>query len=382
MQQVIVYDPTASDEASRVRGVGRYLQLLRENFPDWKFINSLKIENFKLKILVNPFINFLQPPVITQHIAEKQIAIIHDLIPLKYPSHFPAGMRGAFNVFRNKQALKYYDTIVTDSEASKRDIVRMLRIPSDRVPVIYPTLPKIFQQVHGSRSTVHSNSSAANSELRTVNYFLYVGDVTWNKNLVNLARAIKQADVTCVFVGKAFGNAGGIQTYIRNSTRGPGASPRSAGTPSIGGERTEGESGTKKWPLNPWLNEFNQFINEAKDDSRFIFPGFVKDEELLSLYKGAIANILVSRDEGFGLSYLEAAACGTPSILSDIPVFHEIAGDTALFVNANDPYSLVEALKLALKSKKKLVSGLKERANNFDQVRFVSEWQKVLGESK
>ena len=51
----------------------------------------------------------------------------------------------------------------------------------------------------------------------------------------------------------------------------------------------------------------------AKDDKRFIFPGFISDDELITLYEQASLNILLSRDEGFGFSYVEAASLGCPS---------------------------------------------------------------------
>ena len=79
-----------------------------------------------------------------KRVAKKQIAVIHDLIPLKYPGHFPAGIRGSINVFLNNLALKNYDLIVTDSAASKKDIVQILKIDESRVKVIYPTLPEVF----------------------------------------------------------------------------------------------------------------------------------------------------------------------------------------------------------------------------------------------
>jgi hypothetical protein len=150
MTQVLCFDPTASDSQSKVRGVGRYLQILKENFPDWTFSNKLQVESYKLQVFLNPFFNFLQPPIWTgldlslqrilsgRRIAKKQIAVIHDLIPLKYPSKFPAGLRGNFNIFLNKLALKNYDLIVTDSEASKKDIVQILKISEEKVKVIYP----------------------------------------------------------------------------------------------------------------------------------------------------------------------------------------------------------------------------------------------------
>ena len=117
MNKVFVYDPTLKDKQSSVRGIGRYLQILKENFADeFEFVSNLSSRIYNPRsIFVNPFFNFLQPPLTFRRIARKQIAVIHDLIPLKYPAHFPAGIKGSIYILSNKLALKNYDLIITDS---------------------------------------------------------------------------------------------------------------------------------------------------------------------------------------------------------------------------------------------------------------------------
>ncbi len=144
-KKIFVYDPTASDKLSAVRGIGRYLQILKETFPGWIFTNNLAMKQWNNEtIFVNPFFNFLQKPVTLKRIAHKQIAVIHDLIPLKYPSHFPVGIKGTIYILLNKLALRNYDLIITDSEASKKDIIEKLKVKNQKVKVIYPCLPKSF----------------------------------------------------------------------------------------------------------------------------------------------------------------------------------------------------------------------------------------------
>ena len=70
-------------------------------------------------------------------------------------------------------------------------------------------------------------------------------------------------------------------------------------------------------------------------DSVAVLP-FVNGEGLAALYRRATIAVLPSESEGFGLPALEALACGTPAVLSDIPVFHEIAGDAATFCRVGD----------------------------------------------
>lgn len=295
---VCVFDPTESDTQSKVRGIGRYLQILKENFPDWTFSNDLSnFQTFKPlnSVFINPFFNFLLTPLVMKRIAHKQIAVIHDLIPLKYPDHFPIGIRGKLNIFLNKLALKNYDRIITDSEASKSDIIKILGIKESKITVIYPCLPKIFI---GKNNALYSILNSP--------FCLYVGDATWNKNLVNLAKALKIINVTCIFVGKVF-------------------------------EKTTSLD-------HPWQKEFKLFLEEIKDDKRFILKGYVSDEDLIGLYKNSQLNILPSRDEGFGFSYFEAASQMCPSVLADINVLHEISDNNAMFANPNDPHALADAI--------------------------------------
>lgn len=68
------------------------------------------------------------------------------------------------------------------------------------------------------------------------------------------------------------------------------------------------------------------------------------DAALAALYTEAVALVLPSRLEGFGLPPLEALAHGTPSVVSDLPALREVLGDAALFVAAGDADALADAL--------------------------------------
>lgn len=334
---VTIYD--VSDPGAKLRGGGRILQILKENFPEARWVNNFDVIGNNDTLLVPSWSPFSRP-LLNKRIARKQYLMIFDVIPLKYPSHFPAGIRGTFNLWRNKRALRYFDKIITISKTSKKDIMQHLNIAEDKIVVVYPTLGKIFltrsviaippkaeEAISKKIATSSRNSGTPRSDIYTkyqilnTKYVLYVGDVNWNKNLVNLAKAIKLADAPCVFVGKVFSE--NTKYEIQNTEN-----------------------------VHPWQQEFKQFLTEVGDDPRFIFAGYVPDEELITLYKNAVCNILVSRDEGFGYSYAEAASQRCPSVLSDIDVFHETAGDTALFANPNDPSDIAEKIKTIVINKK------------------------------
>ena len=339
-KQVYVFDPTAKDKLSQVRGIGRYLQILRENFPDWIFTNNLSSIIYHLSsIFINPFFNFLQPPLTMKRVAKKQIAVIHDLIPLKYPDHVPIGIKGKLNVFLNKLALRNHDVIITDSEASKKDIIQMLHIDENKVKVIYPCLPNVFTNLKFKIRSLNSNL-----KLKISNYCIYVGDATWNKNLVNLAKAIKIINVTCVFVGKVFENL-----RIEGRKWKMDLEDRSSKLENQASNFQHQIPASIIHPLSsklshPWQKELREFLQEVGNDKRFIFLGFIPDNELIKLYQQARVNILPSRDEGFGFSYLEAASQKCPTVLSDIPVLHEIAKDSAFFADPNDPHDIANKI--------------------------------------
>jgi glycosyltransferase involved in cell wall biosynthesis len=71
--------------------------------------------------------------------------------------------------------------------------------------------------------------------------------------------------------------------------------------------------------------------------------GRVPDEDLAAIYSGARALVFPSDDEGFGLPTVEALACGTPVVATDIPVLREVLGDRATFVEAGDLEGLLAA---------------------------------------
>lgn len=354
-KSVFVFDPTIKDTQSKVRGIGRYMQILRENFSD-EFIFTSRIENWKLKtenaVFINPFFNFLQKPLTLKRVAKKQVAIIHDLIPLKYPTHFPIGLKGTIYTTLNKLALRNYDIVITDSLASKKDVVDILRLPASKIKVVYPCLSKIFTNLKFEIRNLNSNS-----KLKISNYCIYVGDATWNKNLVNLAKAIKKAGVTCVFVGKVF-----VTSHFE---------PR----------RLDKINNGRTATVNPWQKELQEFLILADGDPRFIFKGFVPDEELISLYQNAIFNILPSRDEGFGFSYLEASNCGCPSLLADISVLREISGGAALFTDPQNVDDLHEKIKIMTNDvtlRKEIAQKAKERSGFFTMEQFKKSMEKIL----
>ena len=98
-------------------------------------------------------------------------------------------------------------------------------------------------------------------------------------------------------------------------------------------------------------------IEQRKDLPNIVYTDFVSDEKIKALYENCKAYIYVSLEEGFGITPMEALACGSPIVISDIDVFKEVYGDTAHYVDKNkadvdidkllleeveEPYNLLE----------------------------------------
>jgi glycosyltransferase involved in cell wall biosynthesis len=90
--------------------------------------------------------------------------------------------------------------------------------------------------------------------------------------------------------------------------------------------------------------------------------GWVEKGELAELYRGAAALVLPTRYEGFGLPVLEAMASGTPVVATPDPALKEVAGDAAVYAEADE---FAAALRRALERRAELVSAGLERARLF-----------------
>jgi glycosyltransferase involved in cell wall biosynthesis len=84
---------------------------------------------------------------------------------------------------------------------------------------------------------------------------------------------------------------------------------------------------------------------EARDGSHsVIFHNGVDDHTYIKLLEGATALVSASRDEGFGIPLVEAMSVGTPIVVSDIDIFHEIGGDAALFAHCDEPEDFAQRI--------------------------------------
>ena len=262
-----------------------------------------------------------QKPFLRKRIAKKHILLLFDVIPLKYPEHFPIGLKGRWWLIQNLRSLGIFDQIITISEQSKEDLIEYLNFDESVVDVVHLTSCKVFFKKTGQKSL---SELAKTYGLPKTPYCTYIGDTNWNKNLITLAQGIIESGLHCVCAGQTFS--------LINDLR------------AMDVDEQHDFIATSDLLNHHEQIDFKEFIKLTLNDDHFIFPGYIPDEDLKQLYKHALCNILISRDEGFGLSYLESACVECPSILSNIPVFREIAGSAAYFIEQDAPHELAQTL--------------------------------------
>jgi glycosyltransferase involved in cell wall biosynthesis len=91
-----------------------------------------------------------------------------------------------------------------------------------------------------------------------------------------------------------------------------------------------------------------ELVTELGLEDKTFFVGRVTDEDLLELYVGAQCHVHPALYEGFGLPPLEAMACGTPTIVSNVSSLPEVVSDAALLVNPEDHEEIAVAINRLL----------------------------------
>ncbi len=193
--------------------------------------------------------------------------------------------------------------VITDSEFSRSELVRLLGLPPEKVHVTYPAAPPDYRPVTdpAQLETVRRKYRLPES------YLLYVGTLEPRKNLTRLAQALGQL--------------------------------RHRGTPS-----PLILAGPAGWKMAGFAAEVERL--GLNDYVRWL--GYVPEEDLSGLYSLATLFVFPSLYEGFGLPPLEAMACGAPVLASDVPALREVCGEAAILVNPASVDCIADGIKSLL----------------------------------
>lgn len=257
---------------------------------------SLELARHRFDLLHSP--DFIAP----LRGGKRHVITVHDLSFIHYPEYITAESRHYYNG-QIEASVWRADHILAPSEATKADLVDILAVPGDKITVHPEGVEDQFKPLPDE----HSRPVVEALGLPRC-YLLAVGTMEPRKNLVGLARAYRELKLDypdapkLVMVGR------------------PG-----------------------------W--HFDQLMADLLDvgvNDDLIIRHDVTDAQLPALYNRALALIAPSFYEGFGLTALEAMACGTAPIVSRVSSLPEIVGDVGALIDPHDIGSIAAALSRAL----------------------------------
>ncbi len=265
--------------------------------------------------------NFIPPPTARPRL----VLTVHDLAFARYPEATPMATKRWLT--RLDRALRGAAEVIAVSEATRRDLLERYPVPAERVTVI----------PHGVDAGVFrppTEDDVARVRARyglDGPYLLFVGGIEPRKNLPALVRA--------------FARLGGDPRLV------------------IAGSSV---------PWNPEGLEALQPVLDALPDDvrrRITFTGYVSEANKVALYGGARGLVMPSLYEGFGLPVLEAMACGTPVLTSNVSALPEVAGQAALLVDPGDEEAIADGMRRLLEEealRSSLAEAGRARAAGFD----------------
>jgi len=216
------------------------------------------------------------------------IVTIHDLSFIRFPDLFKPLNRLYLTVLARLSGRRARRIIAVSAHAAA-EATRLLGVPAERLDVVYHGVDPMFRPLP-------TDEVAAFRRRRGLpeRFLLFVGTLEPRKNLVRLVDAFAR-----IYDGQI-------------------------GLVLVGG---------KGWLCEELFAKVEALgLSEA-----ILFPGYVGNDELVLWYNAAIALAYPSVYEGFGLPVLEAQACGTPVLTSNVSSLPEAAGDAAVMV---DPYDV------------------------------------------
>lgn len=270
-----------------VRGIGMYTRSLQNELK--KNPNIEFVDKNEAQITHYPYFDLFFDTLPLNH-KSKTVVTVHDVIPLKFPEYYKAGIKGSLRFQKQKLAIRKVDAVITDSVASKNDIVEFLGVKEEKIHVVYLAAHQDMQK----QSEYMTNLVRRKYEIPP-KYVLYVGDINYNKNIPQLIKMMKflDKDISLVCVGRNF-------------------------TP-------------QNIPEWQWIEA--QIAMSDVADRVFFLNNILGDsfQEISSLYSGALCYVQPSLAEGFGLPVLEAMQCQTPVICAHNSSLIEVGGSNVLF---------------------------------------------------
>jgi glycosyltransferase involved in cell wall biosynthesis len=233
------------------------------------------------------------------------VVTIHDLIPRLLPQYRGHWLAQAYTALASA-ATPRAALVLADSEASRRDIYRSLRLPENKVRTIYLAADSRYTP----RADPAADAAVRQSYGLPESYVLYLGGFDARKNVPLLLEAWAQA---------------GLGQHSRLA---------------LGGQVPQ--------PDGRLFADYPRLIHDLQVTDTVQFVGAIAEADKPALYRGAAAFVYPSRYEGFGLPPLEAMACGTPVVTTTSASLPEVMGQAGCLVPPGDARALGAALLACL----------------------------------
>lgn len=332
----VAFNTSPNSTKHKFRGIGVYTQSLQREFERYsdrevsvEFFSTTK-EPAGFDLIHYPYFDLFFHTLPIQK-KTRRIVTIHDVIPLVFPDKFPVGIKGKFNLLLQKLALKNTDAVICDSKESKKDIQKYLNFPEGKIHVVYLAADRMFTNLTTIPPAVKPKYKLPSK------FVLYVGDVNYNKNILNLLDAVKITGVNLVMVGSAI-----ISDEI------------------------------------PQVQEINHKISKLGLQDQVTKTGYIPDADLVAIYNLAIVTLVPSLYEGFGLPLVESMSCGTPVIAAKNSSLTEVGGEAAFYCKAEDPTDIANKIKKVVGLNEKQL--LSVRRKSLENARKYS-WSKTAQET-
>jgi glycosyltransferase involved in cell wall biosynthesis len=244
--------------------------------------------------------DFTLPPTLP---GTRTLLTVHDLSFVRVPETASPSLKAYLDAVVPR-SVRRADHVLADSEATRDDLIALYGTPPNKITVLWSGVDSRFAPV---RDPAKLEDIRQRYKLPSGPFVLSVGTVQPRKNYGRLIEAL---------------------AYLRGDM------------PDLGLVIVGGRG---------WLDDpIYAALDEHSLRDAVVFTGFAVDEDLPALYSLARVVALPSLYEGFGLPVLEAMACGTPVVTSNVSSLPEVAGDAALLVDPLDVAALTESLRRLL----------------------------------
>jgi glycosyltransferase involved in cell wall biosynthesis len=250
------------------------------------------------------------------------LPVIHDLNYMHNPKYIPFVVYKYWSYYVPRYA-RIASRILTVSEFSKNDISQKLNVPLNKIDIAYNGANEIYSPISDEEKAKVKNEFAQGCD-----YLIYVGVLVPRKNVSGMIRGFNK-----------FKKNTGSKTKL-----------------VIVGEKIFAS------------NDIEKAYNEGTYKNEIIFTGRLSPEKLKFVMGAALALVLVSHFEGFGIPIVEAMYADVPVITSSVTSMPEIAGDAAILANPDSTDSISDAMVAVEKDstlRKTLIEKAKIRRTNF-----------------